>query len=146
MKLTRLLAAAVLASGLVLHAQAQRRVTLLITGGAVVTVDGARHIYNPGAVAIDGTDIVGVGAAADVGARFRGGEQINAAGSIVIPGLINTHTHAPMVMFRGLADDLPLQEWLEKYIFPAEAKTVSRDMVRIGTGLAAVEMIQSGTT
>jgi len=64
----------------------------------------------------------------------------------VIPGLINTHTHAPMVMFRGLADDLPLQEWLEKYIFPAEAKTVSRDMVRTGTRLAALEMIQSGTT
>jgi 5-methylthioadenosine/S-adenosylhomocysteine deaminase len=65
---------------------------------------------------------------------------------VVIPGLINTHTHAPMVMYRGLADDLPLQDWLTKYIFPAEAKTVSREMVRVGTQLAAVEMIQSGTT
>ena len=78
--------------------------------------------------------------------RFKAAEQIDAAGSIVIPGLINTHGHAPMVLYRGLADDLRLQEWLEKYIFPAEAKTVSREMVRAGTRLAALEMIQSGTT
>jgi 5-methylthioadenosine/S-adenosylhomocysteine deaminase len=63
-----------------------------------------------------------------------------------MPGLVNTHGHAPMVLYRGLADDLRLQEWLEKYIFPAEAKTVSREMVRAGTRLAALEMIQSGTT
>ena len=87
-----------------------------------------------------------VGPAADIAARFKAAEQINAAGSIVIPGLINTHGHAPMVLYRGLADDLRLQEWLEKYIFPAEAKTVSREMVRAGTRLAALEMIQSGTT
>src|SRR5439155_26142209 len=65
---------------------------------------------------------------------------------VVLPGLINTHTHAPMVMFRGLADDLALMEWLQKYIFPAEAKTVSPEFVRIGTRLAALEMIESGTT
>jgi 5-methylthioadenosine/S-adenosylhomocysteine deaminase len=121
-------------------------VSLVITGGIVITVDSARHIYNPGAVAVDGADIVAVGSAAEIGARFRGAERIDAAGSVIIPGLINTHTHAPMVMYRGLADDLPLQEWLTKYIFPAEAKTVSREMVRVGTRLAAVEMIQSGTT
>ena len=118
----------------------------IVAGGTVVTVDGARNIYNPGAVAIDGTTIVAVGPAADIAARFKAAEQINAAGSIVIPGLINTHAHAPMVLYRGLADDLRLQEWLEKYIFPAEAKTVSREMVRAGTRLAALEMIQSGTT
>ena len=100
----------------------------------------------PASVAIDGTTIVAVGPAADIAARFKAAEQIDAAGSIVIPGLINTHTHAPMVLYRGLADDLRLQEWLEKYIFPAEAKTVSREMVRAGTRLAALEMIQSGTT
>ena len=87
-----------------------------------------------------------VGPAADIAARFKAAEQIDAAGSVVIPGLINTHAHAPMVLYRGLADDLRLQEWLEKYIFPAEAKTVSREMVRAGTRLAALEMIQSGTT
>ena len=64
----------------------------------------------------------------------------------MLPGLINTHTHAPMVMFRGLADDLALMDWLQKYIFPAEAKTVSPEFVRIGTRLAALEMIESGTT
>jgi 5-methylthioadenosine/S-adenosylhomocysteine deaminase len=65
---------------------------------------------------------------------------------VVLPGLINTHTHAPMVLFRGLADDLALMDWLTKYIFPAEAKTVSPEFVRAGTRLAALEMIQSGTT
>src|SRR5882672_4945550 len=136
-----------LACGLVvLHAQTPRRVSLLVTGGIVVTVDDARHIYNPGAVAIDRSDIVGVGAAADVAARFRGAEQISAAGSVVIPGLINTHTHAPMVLYRGLADDLALMDWLQKYIFPAEAKTVNPEFVRAGTRLATLEMIESGTT
>lgn len=125
---------------------APRQVSLIVAGGIVVTVDGARNIYNPGSVAVDGTNIVAVGAAADIAARFKTTDQINTVGSVIIPGLINTHTHAPMVLYRGLADDLPLQEWLEKYIFPAEAKTVSREMVRVGTRLAAVEMIQSGTT
>ncbi len=67
-------------------------------------------------------------------------------GKVVLPGLINTHTHAAMVMFRGLGDDLALMDWLQKYIFPAEAKTVSAEFVRVGTRLAALEMIRSGTT
>jgi 5-methylthioadenosine/S-adenosylhomocysteine deaminase len=136
-------------AALVVSAAAQtapRQVTTIVTGGAIVTVDAGRHIYNPGALAIDGTTIVAVGAASDIAARFKASQQIDAAGSIVIPGLINAHEHAPMVLYRGLADDLRLQDWLEKYIFPAEAKTVSREMVRIGTRLAVLEMIQSGTT
>jgi 5-methylthioadenosine/S-adenosylhomocysteine deaminase len=136
-------------AALVVSAAAQtapRQVTTIVGGGAGVTVDGARNIYTPGAVAIDGTTIIAVGPAADIAAKFKAAEQINTAGSIVIPGLINTHGHAPMVLYRGLADDLRLQEWLEQYIFPAEAKTVSREMVRAGTRLAALEMIQSGTT
>jgi 5-methylthioadenosine/S-adenosylhomocysteine deaminase len=127
-------------------AQISRQVSTIVSGGIVVTVDGARNIYNPGAIAIDGTDIVEVGRSADIAARFTAADQIDAAGAVVIPGLINTHTHAPMVLYRGLADDLPLEEWLQKYIFPAEAKTVSREMVRVGTRLAVLEMIQSGTT
>jgi 5-methylthioadenosine/S-adenosylhomocysteine deaminase len=123
-----------------------RQVTAIVVGGTVVTVDAARSVHNPGAVAIDGTTIVGVGSVSDIASRFKAAEQIDTVGSIVIPGLINTHGHAPMVLYRGLADDLRLQEWLEKYIFPAEAKTVSREMVRAGTRLAALEMIQSGTT
>ncbi len=121
-------------------------VTAIVAGGTVVTVDAARNIYAPGAVAIDGTTIVAVGTAADIAARFTAADQINTVGSIVIPGLVNTHGHAPMVLYRGLADDLRLQEWLEKYLFPAEAKTVSREMVRVGTRLAVLEMLQSGTT
>ena len=134
---------------LVMTASAQdapRQVSTIVAGGTVVTIDAARSVYSPGAVAIDGTTIVAVGPAADIAARFKAADHINAVGSIVIPGLVNTHGHAPMVLYRGLADDLRLQEWLEKYIFPAEAKTVGREMVRAGTRLAALEMIQSGTT
>src|SRR5439155_16070471 len=100
----------------------------------------------PGAVAIDGTDIVSVDSPDHIRRQCRGRETIDASGQIVMPGLVNTHTHAPMVLFRGLADDLALEEWLTKYIFPAEAKTVSPDFVRAGTRLAALEMIESGTT
>ena len=67
-------------------------------------------------------------------------------GKVVIPGLINGHTHVPMTLFRGLADDLDLQEWLTKYIFPAEAKNVTEDFVRVGTRLGLAEMIRGGTT
>ncbi|HYM21912.1 MAG TPA: amidohydrolase, partial [Vicinamibacterales bacterium] len=78
--------------------------------------------------------------------KYRPADTITVRDQVVLPGLINTHTHAPMVMYRGLADDLALMDWLNKYIFPAEAKTVSPEMVRIGTRLAALEMIESGTT
>ncbi len=124
----------------------RRQVSLVVTGGDVVTMDGQRQVLSPGAVAVDGTDIVAVGTPEDVARRFSAAETIDAAGQVVLPGLVNTHTHAAMVMYRGLADDLALMDWLQKYIFPAEAKTVSPEMVRIGTRLAALEMIQSGTT
>ncbi len=121
-------------------------VTIIVTGGTVLTMDPARRAITPGAVAIDGDTIVGVDTAEVIARRFRAKTTIDAHGQVVLPGLINTHTHAPMVMYRGLADDLALMDWLQKYIFPAEAKTVSPEMVRIGTRLAALEMIQSGTT
>ena len=146
---SRLLIVAAVTAALVavLFAQSRSRaVSLVITNGLVVTMNPGREIVENGAVAIDGTDIVAVGPAADVAARFSGRDTLDARGQIVLPGLINTHTHAPMVLYRGLADDLALSEWLEKYIFPAEAKTVSPDFVRAGTRLAALEMIQSGTT
>jgi 5-methylthioadenosine/S-adenosylhomocysteine deaminase len=145
----RLLIVAAVAAALiaVLFAQSRSRtIALVITNGLVVTMNQGREIIENGAVAIDGTDIVAVGPVTDVAARFRPRDTLDARGQLVLPGLINTHTHAPMVLYRGLADDLPLSEWLEKYIFPAEAKTVSPDFVRAGTRLAALEMIQSGTT
>jgi 5-methylthioadenosine/S-adenosylhomocysteine deaminase len=119
---------------------------LVVTGGTVVTVDSTSRIIQTGAVAIDGTDIAGVDTADAIAKQFRGRETIDASGQIVLPGLVNTHTHAPMVLYRGLADDLPLMEWLNNYIFPAESKTVSPEFVRAGTRLAALEMIESGTT
>jgi len=128
------------------NAQSVRTVTLVVTGGTVVTMDATRRVIDRGAVAIDGARIVGVGTAAEIARQFRGRSTIDATGQVVVPGLINTHTHAPMVLYRGLADDLALMEWLQKYIFPAEAKTVSPAFVRAGTRLAALEMIQSGTT
>jgi 5-methylthioadenosine/S-adenosylhomocysteine deaminase len=137
----------VLAAGAIAAAQSPRRAaTLVVIGGTVITQNAARVILSPGAVAIDGTDIVDVDRPDAIAGRYRAAQTIDARGQIVLPGLVNTHTHAPMVMYRGLADDLALMEWLQKYIFPAEAKTVSPEMVRIGARLAALEMIESGTT
>jgi 5-methylthioadenosine/S-adenosylhomocysteine deaminase len=146
---TRLVAllAAVLTAAAVLSAQTTpRQVSLVITGGTVVTMDPARRVIQDGAVAVDGRDIVGVDTSETIRRQFRGQETVDAAGQVIMPGLINTHTHAPMVLFRGLADDLALMDWLNKYIFPAEAKMVSPEFVRAGTRLAALEMIESGTT
>jgi 5-methylthioadenosine/S-adenosylhomocysteine deaminase len=134
------------ALGVVWSQTPQRQVSLVVTGGTVVTMDAGGRVIANGAVAIDGPDILAVDTADAIRRQFRGAETIDAEGQVVMPGLINTHTHAPMVLYRGLADDLALMEWLTKYIFPAEAKTVSPEFVRAGTRLAALEMIQSGTT
>jgi 5-methylthioadenosine/S-adenosylhomocysteine deaminase len=134
------------AAALVAQAPARRAVSLIVTNAIVVTMDGASRVLPAGAVAIDGRDIVAVDTAATIAQGFEGRETIDAGGQVVMPGLINTHTHAPMVLYRGLADDLALMDWLQKYIFPGEAKTVSPEFVRAGTRLAALEMIQSGTT
>jgi 5-methylthioadenosine/S-adenosylhomocysteine deaminase len=141
------LVALILAAAAAAAAQTARRpVSLVVTAGTVVTQNAAHQILAPGAVAIDGATIVAVDTPAAIAARYQAAETVAAGDEVVLPGLVNTHTHAPMVMFRGLADDLALMDWLNKYIFPAEAKTVSPEMVRIGTRLAALEMIESGTT
>ena len=127
-------------------ASSPRSVSLVITGGTIVTMDGDRRILTPGGLAVDGTDIVAVAESDAIAERFVAADTIDATGMVVLPGLINTHTHAPMVMYRGLADDLALREWLEQYILPAESKTVTPEFVRLGTRLAALEMIRSGTT
>jgi 5-methylthioadenosine/S-adenosylhomocysteine deaminase len=140
---------ALLAVGLlaaVLTAESRQPVDLVIAGGIVVTMDGERRVLNPGSVAIRGNAIVAVDTVERVARDFEAADTIDAPTRVVLPGLINTHTHAPMVLYRGLADDLALMDWLEKYIFPAEAKTVSPAFVRTGTELAALEMIRSGTT
>jgi 5-methylthioadenosine/S-adenosylhomocysteine deaminase len=129
-----------------LLAQAPRAVDLVIANGIVVTMDGGRRVLSPGSVAMSGSTIAGVGTPDEIARGFTAREVIDATGRIVMPGLINTHGHAPMVLYRGLGDDLALMDWLQKYIFPAEAKTVSPSFVRTGTELAALEMIRSGTT
>ena len=145
--LWRLVVALALAGTALPSGQTPRRdVSLIITNAIVVTMNPDGRVFSPGAVAIDGRAIAGVGAPAAIDAQFAAGQTIDAGGDVVMPGLINTHTHAPMVLYRGLADDLALMEWLQKYIFPAEAKTVSPEFVRAGTRLAVLEMIRSGTT
>jgi 5-methylthioadenosine/S-adenosylhomocysteine deaminase len=126
---------------------AQRKaVDLIISGGTVVTMDARKRVVENGAVAVKNDKIVGVGALDEINKQFIAKQTINASGKIVIPGLINTHTHIPMTLFRGIADDLDLQEWLTKFIFPAEAKNVTEDFVRVGTRLGLAEMIRGGTT
>lgn len=129
-------------------AQARRaeRVDLLVSGGTVVTMDAGRRVIEDGAVAVRGGRVVAVGARAQLARRYAAREVIDARGRAVVPGLINGHTHIPMVLFRGLADDLDLNEWLTKYIFPAEAKNVTEEFVRVGTRLGLAEMIRGGTT
>jgi 5-methylthioadenosine/S-adenosylhomocysteine deaminase len=124
----------------------ERQVSLVVTNGTIVTMDPEGRVIANGAVAVDGADILAVDTMDAILRQYRGTETVDAGGQVVLPGLVNTHTHAPMVLFRGLADDLALMEWLTRYIFPAEAKTVSPEFVRAGTRLAALEMIQSGTT
>ncbi|HYJ90829.1 MAG TPA: amidohydrolase, partial [Pyrinomonadaceae bacterium] len=120
-------------------------VDLLITGGTLVTMDGTHRVIENGAIAIRNGDIVKVGTAIELrGVRAK--QTINVTGKVIIPGLINTHTHVPMSLFRGIADDLDLNEWLTKYIFPAEAKNVDEQFVRAGTRLGLAEMIRGGTT
>jgi 5-methylthioadenosine/S-adenosylhomocysteine deaminase len=113
----------------------------------VITQDAQRRVIENGAVAIRGDRIVGVGTRPEIAARFpQARQRLDRPDAILAPGLINTHTHAAMSLFRGIADDLKLQEWLEKFIFPAEAKNVSAEFVRWGTRLGCLEMLLGGTT
>ena len=119
-------------------------IDILITKGTVMTMDAGGTQVPSGAVAVKNGKIVGVGSAGD----FTYGPDtrvIDAQGGIIMPGLVNAHTHAAMTCFRGLADDLPLSDWLNDHIFPAEAK-LDYAKVHAGTLLACAEMILSGTT
>jgi 5-methylthioadenosine/S-adenosylhomocysteine deaminase len=122
------------------------RVDLLVLNGTLVTMDREHRIIQDGGVAIADGRIAAVGESRDLLRNFTAPQRIDAAGKLIIPGLINGHTHIPMTLFRGLADDLDLQDWLTKYIFPAEAKNVSEEFVRVGTRLGLAEMIRGGTT
>jgi 5-methylthioadenosine/S-adenosylhomocysteine deaminase len=116
---------------------------LLVTGGIVVTMNEERAIHSPGMVLIKDGIIMDVGPVRQ-GVKAR--RVIDAKGKAVVPGLVNAHTHIPMVLFRGLADDLELNRWLRETIFPAEAANVTKDFVAVGTRLGLAELIQGGVT
>jgi len=120
-------------------------IDILIKNGSVLTMDAQETLIKEGAVAVSGDLIVAVGKEKALAALFKAEKTIDARGGIIMPGLVNTHTHAAMSLFRGLADDLPLMTWLHDHIFPAEAK-LTFDWVYEGTRLACAEMILSGTT
>lgn len=124
----------------------RKSVDLIISGGTVVTMDAQRRVIENGGIAIRKGEIIAVGTAAEITKNYSAKQIIKADGKKIIPGLINTHTHVPMSLFRGIADDLTLDEWLTKYIFPAEAKNVTEEFVRAGTQLGIAEMIRGGTT
>jgi 5-methylthioadenosine/S-adenosylhomocysteine deaminase len=145
-RLFKLLAVMCTAAMLCSAAVAQQNVDLIVSGGIVVTMDAGRAIYQEGSVAVRGDSIVAVGPRAEVEARYQSVQKIDAHRRLVLPGFINGHTHVPMTLFRGLHDDVTLNDWLYKYIFPAEAKNVNEEFVRWGTRLAAAEQIRAGVT
>lgn len=118
---------------------------VLITGGTVVTMDKDNRVIENGAVLVSGDRITDVGTVAELQKNFRG-TVMDASGCIVMPGLTNAHTHLPMSLFRGLADDLPLMVWLNEHMFPAEAAHIRPETVYLGTLLSCAEMLLSGTT
>src|SRR3989339_467039 len=115
---------------------------LLIKNGLILTLDDNFTVLPQGDIVINQGQISEISAAS----QTKAAQIIDASGQLVMPGLINTHTHAAMTLLRGAADDLPLDIWWHKVIFPLEKKFVSPEFVRIGAALAILEMIKSGTT
>ncbi len=121
-------------------------VSLIVRGDYVLTMESGLPVLVDGAVAISGDRILRVGPWEDIEARFSAEQVLPGDGRIVMPGLINGHTHTSMALFRGMVDDLDLMTWLNQYVFPMEGRFVTPEFVRIGTELACWEMIQGGTT
>ena len=123
-----------------------QQIDLLLTNAIVLTMDEDFHIYEPGAVAVRGNTIVAVGPAEEIAAAYTAAETCDCGGKVLSPGLVNAHTHVPMTLLRGLADDLRLDVWLLGYMMPVEREFVSPEFVYLGTKLAAAELIRSGVT
>jgi 5-methylthioadenosine/S-adenosylhomocysteine deaminase len=124
----------------------KQSVDVIVRGGTVVTMDDNRSIINDGGIAVTGDTIVAVGPRAEIESAYTARQTIDATGKLIVPGWINGHTHVPMTLLRGLHDDVTLDDWLRKYIFPAEARNVNEEFVRWGTRLAAAEQIRAGVT
>src|SRR2546423_8870308 len=118
---------------------------VLFTNASILTMDDDFHVFAPGMLAVTGDHIVAVGDAALAG-EYSAAQTVDCGGQVLLPGLINAHTHAPMTQLRGLADDLRLDVWLLGYMMPVEREFVTPDFVALGTRLGCAEMIRSGIT
>ena len=123
-----------------------QKVNFLLTNAIVLTMDGEFHQYEPGAVAIRDDKIVAIGLEEELLIQYAANETIDCGGKVLMPGLVNAHTHVPMTLLRGLADDLRLDVWLLGYMMPVEREFVSPEFVHLGTSLAGIESIRSGVT
>jgi 5-methylthioadenosine/S-adenosylhomocysteine deaminase len=119
---------------------------ILLSNAIVLTMDENYAMYEPGAVAIQGDKILAIGPDAYLRGQYQAGEMIDCGGKVLMPGLVNAHTHVPMTLLRGLADDLRLDVWLLGYMMPVEREFVSPEFVSLGTKIACVELIRSGVT
>jgi len=122
------------------------RVDVILSGGTVISMNARFDVIFDGAVAIRDARIVAVGTSRDIASQYAAGESVSCDGQYILPGLVNAHTHVPMTLLRGLADDLRLDVWLMGYIMPTEREFVSPEFCRLGTLLACAEMIRSGIT
>lgn len=118
----------------------------LLFNATVLTMNKNLDLYEPGAVVIQGKDVIAVGSEKDIKPHYKATQLVDCGGKVVMPGLVNAHTHVPMTLLRGLADDLRLDVWLLGYMMPVEREFVSPDFVRLGTLLACAELIRSGVT
>ena len=121
-------------------------VDILFTNVHILTMDEELNQYPKGALAVTGNSIVDVGEEKELAAKYQAKQTVDCGGKVMIPGLVNAHTHVPMTLVRGLADDLRLDVWLLGYMMPVEREYVSPDFVRLGTSIACAEMIRSGVT
>ncbi|MBN1965807.1 MAG: amidohydrolase family protein, partial [Anaerolineae bacterium] len=122
------------------------RVDTLLVNGTVVTMNESYDVFAAGAVAIRDDQIVAIGPTEALTARYEADDLVTCSGQIIMPGLVNAHTHIPMTLLRGLADDLRLDVWLMGYMMPVEREFVNAEFCYQGALLACAEMIRSGTT
>jgi 5-methylthioadenosine/S-adenosylhomocysteine deaminase len=125
--------------------EVKKQVNYIFKNGIVITMDDKETILKNGAVAVSGNRIESIGKTSQIEAQYEAGDSIDASGKVLLPGLVNTHTHAAMTIFRGIADDMPLEPWLQT-IWPLEKKYATAENVKLGSQLAFAEMITGGTT
>lgn len=126
--------------------QRRRTVEMIVGGDFIVTMNESQPVIENGAIAIKKGKIIAVDTLNKIQANYKAAQYLPGQGMVLMPGLVNGHSHSAMVLFRGLADDLKLEDWLQNYIFPAEGKFVDDNFVRVGEELACWEMIRGGTT